>query len=152
MLMKKKLFVYVALAVALAIGAARVNQSAAQSAAVPQIGAWGFDLTGVDPKAKPGDSFFDYANGAWDARTVIPPDKARFGSFNALSDKTEDQVYAIINDAAKSGASPATDVGKIGAILTRSWMKQGSSSATSRRSRMISTRSATPGPSLTSQP
>ena len=116
MLMKKMLFAYVALALALAVGAARVNQSAAQSAAVPQIGAWGFDLTGVDPKAKPGDSFFDYANGAWDARTVIPPDKARFGSFNALGDKTEDQVYAIINDAAKSGASPATDVGKIGAI------------------------------------
>jgi putative endopeptidase len=117
MLMKKKLFAYGALAMALAVGAARVNESAAQSAAVPQIGAWGFDLTGVDPKAKPGDSFFDYANGAWDARTVIPPDKARFGSFNALGDKTEDQVYAIISDAAKSGAAPTTDVGKIGAIF-----------------------------------
>jgi putative endopeptidase len=116
MRVKTRLLMYTALAVALAIGVAHVDQSAGQTATKPQIGAWGFDTSGIDPKAKPGDSFFDYANGAWDARTVIPPDKARFGSFNALTDKTEDQVHAIINDAAKSGAAPSTDVGKIGAI------------------------------------
>src|SRR4029077_9479002 len=92
-------------------------QSVGQPATKPQIGAWGFDISGIDPQAKPGNSFFDYANGGWDARTVIPPDKARYGSFNALGDKTEDQVYAIISDAAKSGAAPTTDVGKIGAIF-----------------------------------
>jgi len=117
MLVKNKLFMYVALAMALAIGGGRVDPSAGQPATVPQIGAWGFDVAGVNPNAKPGDSFFDYANGAWDARTVIPPDKTRFGAFDALRDRTEDQVQAIINDAAKSGASPTTDVGKIGAIF-----------------------------------
>ncbi len=152
MLMKHKLFAYPALVVALAVGAARVDRSAAQSAAAPQIGAWGFDVTGVNPTAKPGDSFFDYANGAWDARTVIPPDKTRFGTFDALRDRTEDQVQTIINDAAKSGASPSTDVGKIGDSITRSWMKPGSSSAMPRRSQMISTKSATPGPRPTSPP
>ena len=117
MLVKNKLFMYVALAMALAIGGGRVDPSAGQPATVPQIGAWGFDVAGVNPNAKPGDSFFDYANGAWDARTVIPPDKTRFGAFDALRDRTEDQVQAIINDAAKSGAPPTTDVGKIGAIF-----------------------------------
>jgi putative endopeptidase len=114
--MRNKLLAYLALAMALAIGGGRLDQSAGQPATAPQIGAWGFDLAGLDPQAKPGDSFFDHANGAWDARTVIPPDKTRFGAFDALRDRTEDQVQAIINDAAKSGASPATDVGKIGAI------------------------------------
>jgi len=104
-----------ALATALAC-AVHVDRSAGQSAAAPQIGPWGFDVSGVNSKAKPGDSFFDYANGGWDARTVIPADKARFGAFDALRDRTEDQVQAIINDAAKSGASPATDEGKIGAL------------------------------------
>src|SRR5262245_46838612 len=116
MFMKNKPFAYLALTMALAIGVARVDPSAGQSATTPQIGPWGFDTNGIDRQAKPGDSFFDYANGAWAARTVIPPDKARFGAFDALRDKTEDQVQAIINDAAKSGASPTTDTGKIGAI------------------------------------
>jgi putative endopeptidase len=115
MLVKTRLFMFGALATALAC-AVHVDRSAGQSAAAPQIGAWGFDVSGVNSKAKPGDSFFDYANGAWDARTVIPADKARFGAFDALRDRTEDQVQAIINDAAKSGASPATDEGKIGAL------------------------------------
>jgi putative endopeptidase len=114
MLVTNKLFTYAALAIAVAIGGGLADQSAGQP--VPQIGAWGFDLTGVDPKAKPGDSFFDYANGAWDARTVIPPDRSGFGMFAALSDKVQDQIGAIIGDAAKSGASPSTDAGKIGAL------------------------------------
>jgi len=117
MMVKNKLLACVALVMAFAIGAARVDPSAAQTATKPQIGGWGFDTSGINSQAKPGDSFFDYANGAWDARTVIPPDKARYGSFNALGDKTEDQVYAIISDAAKSGAAPTTDLGKIGAIF-----------------------------------
>jgi putative endopeptidase len=115
MLMKYKLFTCAALAVTLAIGGL-VDRSVGQSAPAPQIGAWGFDVNGVDAKAKPGDSFFDYANGAWAARTVIPPDKARFGMFDALRDKTEDQVHTIIMAAARSGASPGTDEGKIGAL------------------------------------
>src|SRR5262249_20729946 len=115
MLMKYKLSMCAALAVTLTIGGL-VDRSVGQSAPAPQIGAWGFDVNGVDAQAKPGDSFFDYANGAWAARTVIPPDKARFGMFDALRDKTEDQVHTIIIAAAKSGASPATDDGKIGAL------------------------------------
>ena len=116
MLMKNRLFAYGALAMALAVGGGRIDPAAAQPATAPQIGAWGFDTSGIDPKAKPGDSFFDYANGAWAARTAIPPDKTSFGEFVAVRDKAEQQVHAIIDEAAKSGASPTTDVGKIGAI------------------------------------
>src|SRR5262249_43622441 len=121
MLVQNKLLTLVALAVTLAVGAGGAEQSGGQPAAVPaqggaQVAPWGFDLTGIDQKAKPGDSFFDYANGAWDARTEIPADKTSYGAFVALRDKSEEQVQAIINDAAKSGASPTTDIGKIGAI------------------------------------
>ena len=35
----------------------------------PQYGAFGFDETGMDKSIQPGDSFYKYANGAWDART-----------------------------------------------------------------------------------
>jgi putative endopeptidase len=79
-------------------------------------GRWGFDESGLDPRVSPGDSFFDFANGAWDARTAIPADRARFGMFDALTDKTQQQVRDIIEEAAKSGAPPDTDTGKIGAL------------------------------------
>jgi putative endopeptidase len=82
----------------------------------PAYGRWGFDDSGINPAARPGDSFFDFANGRWDARTAIPADKSRFGMFDALTDKTQEQVRAIIELAAKSGAAPDTDAGKIGGL------------------------------------
>jgi putative endopeptidase len=82
----------------------------------PEYAPWGFDLTGLDRKVKPGDSFYDFANGLWDARTEIPSDKSRWGVFDMLRDRSQLQVRAIIEDAAKSGASPDSEAGKIGAL------------------------------------
>ena len=82
----------------------------------PQIGSWGFDLSGMDREARAGDSFFDFASGAWDARSVIPPDKSFFGAFDLLRDQSQEEVRAIIEDAAKSGSSTNTEAGKIGAL------------------------------------
>jgi putative endopeptidase len=79
-------------------------------------GRWGFDESGIDPAASPGDSFFDFANGTWEARTAIPADKSRFGTLDVLTDKTQEQVRAIIEEAAGSGAARDTDAGKIGAL------------------------------------
>ena len=79
---------------------------------------WGFDLSGMDPAVHPGDSMFDYANGAWVARTEIPPDKVRWGAFDVLRDRTLEQLRAIVTEAAGSGAAPDTDTGRIGALYT----------------------------------
>jgi putative endopeptidase len=91
---------------------------AGASASQMHFGGWGFDMTGLDAKAKPGDSFYEYANGLWDARTTIPLDRSRFGLFDLLADRTQDQLRAIIEDAARSRASPDSDAGKIGALYT----------------------------------
>ena len=71
---------------------APADQSVGETNPASIYGAWGFDISGVDMIAKPGDSFFDYANGAWDARTAIPADKPRFGMFDALRDKVQEQL------------------------------------------------------------
>jgi putative endopeptidase len=97
-----------------------VDQSAAMLSAVRRsaaYGPWGFDDSGVDPKSNPGDSFFDFASGMWHARTGIPADKFRFGVFDAVEEKTLEQVRAIIEGAAKS-PSPNTDGGKVGALYS----------------------------------
>ena len=102
-------------------GAASATEAGAgvqPSAAAPvHFGAWGFDITGVDQKAKPGDSFYEYANGVWDTRTSIPSDRSRFGLFDLLTDRTQDELRAIIEDAAGSGTPGDSERGKIGALF-----------------------------------
>jgi putative endopeptidase len=92
------------------------SQHVERLAFTPEYGTWGFDISGVEAAAKPGDSFFDHVNGAWDARTAIPSDMTRFGMFDALRERSQEQLRAIIADAARSGATPDTEIGKIGAL------------------------------------
>ena len=63
------------------------------------------DLSSVDKSVKPGDDFYAYANGDWLKRTAIPPDQARWGSFNILGQETQRRSRALIEDAGKGAAS-----------------------------------------------
>jgi putative endopeptidase len=82
----------------------------------PQFGGWGFDAAGVNAQAKPGDSFFDYASGAWYAKTEIPGDRSSFGMFDVIYDKSQEQLRSIIEDTAKAGGAADTTPGKVGAL------------------------------------
>jgi len=96
--------------------AAQAAAASGEAAPAPAYGAWGFDLSGMDASVKPGDEFFDYANGHWFANATIPADKSRVGMFDALTDKTQDQVLAIIADLGRSGAAAGTPAAKISAL------------------------------------
>ncbi|MBX3162357.1 MAG: M13 family peptidase [Deltaproteobacteria bacterium] len=69
-----------------------------------EIGAWGFDAKGMDATTKPGDSFWQYANGTWVKTTKIPADKSNYGMFTALADKSDERTKAIIEGAKATGA------------------------------------------------
>jgi putative endopeptidase len=71
------------------------------------------DLSSIDKSVKPGDDFYAYANGAWLKRTAIPPDQARWGSFNILAQETQKRSRALIENAGKSGAA-GSEQAKIG--------------------------------------
>ncbi|MEO8115425.1 MAG: M13-type metalloendopeptidase, partial [Phenylobacterium sp.] len=77
-------------------------------------GTWGFDESGMDRSVKPGDDFYRFANGNWDAKTEIPPDRTRFGNFDKLSVLSEARSRAIIEDAA-AGRIKDRDAAKVGA-------------------------------------
>ena len=83
-----------------------------------ELGAWGFDTSGVDRAEQPGDSFFKYANGAWLARTEIPADKTSIGAFNLLADRSELQLRDLIQADAARKAPLTTNAGKVGAAWT----------------------------------
>ncbi|MGL6123321.1 MAG: M13 family metallopeptidase [Shewanella sp.] len=63
-----------------------------------ELGEFGIDLTTRNESIKPGDDFFMYASGAWYDNFVMPADKTRYGAFSALSERSEEQVKAIIDD------------------------------------------------------
>src|SRR3979411_960201 len=89
----------------------------AQSPEKPQYGAWGFDTEGADLKAKPGDDFFRYANGAWLDRVQIPADKPGYSLRLAMSDLTEQRLHDRMEETSKKAeAKPATIEGKVGAF------------------------------------
>ena len=87
-----------------------------------RMGPWGFDLSGRDLKAKPGDDFFQWANGEWSARTVIPADRARYGNFDALAALSLERVRSILESAATAKA-PDRETQKISAAW-RSFMDE----------------------------
>jgi putative endopeptidase len=75
-----------------------------------QIGAWGFDVGGMNRQVRPGDSFFEYANGTWLSSTPIPADKSNYGMFTALSDLSDERTKQIIQGASGPAGSEAAKI------------------------------------------
>lgn len=72
----------------------------------------GIVLDELDPDVRPQDDLFRHVNGKWIARTEIPADKARYGSFIVLYEEAERAVREIIEEAQQ--AEPGTEARKVG--------------------------------------
>jgi len=77
----------------------------------------GIDLAELDSTVRPQDDLFRHVNGKWIARTEMPGDKARYGSFAILAENAEAAVREIIMGlpAPEPGAA-ADDASKIAAL------------------------------------
>ncbi|HTV52731.1 MAG TPA: hypothetical protein VME21_16190, partial [Steroidobacteraceae bacterium] len=64
-------------------------------AAAPAI-VHGLDLAAINPDVRPGDDFFQYANGRWLALTKIPPDRSSLGVFDQLTELTTKRLAELI--------------------------------------------------------
>ncbi len=84
----------------------------------------GIAVANMDRSAVPGDNFYQYANGDWIKRTVIPPDRASVGVFNSLDDLSNKRTAALIEDAGKSNPPAGSNARKI-ADLYHSYMNEG---------------------------
>ena len=72
----------------------------------------GIDRAELDPAIRPHDDLYRHVNGRWVARTPIPADKARYGSFMVLAEEAEKAVREIIEQA--QSAEPDTLEKKVG--------------------------------------
>src|ERR1043165_2868798 len=76
----------------------------------PEYGTFGFDTNGMDKAVKPGQSFYNFANGAWAKATPIPADKSNYGMFTVLSDKSDERTKEIILNAKSASGAEAQKI------------------------------------------
>jgi predicted metalloendopeptidase len=74
----------------------------------------GIDTAYVDAAVRPQDDLYRHLNGRWLESFQIPADKGRYGSFDAIDDKIQDQLHGIVDalvhaNSADDGAAPLQD-------------------------------------------
>jgi len=116
--MKVKNLVRLAAGVAmLAVAAPAFAQTA------PKYGTFGIDTTTKSETVKPGDDFWTYANGGWDARTEIAADRASAGYGVKLTEEAEVNVRAILDEMARNPAQYGAKGKQIGDFYA-AWMDE----------------------------
>ena len=89
----------------------------------PKLGTFGVETANMDKSVAPGDDFYQFVNGTWQAKTEIPADKASWGGFGILRDLSDQRTRAVIEDAAKAQNAPGSVGEKIG-VTYASFMDQ----------------------------
>lgn len=74
----------------------------------------GIILKNMDTTVVPGNNFTEYVNGTWMKNTKIPSDKASYGVGSMVNDKAQEDVKAIIENAAREKAKDGSEEQKIG--------------------------------------
>nr|WP_231961705.1 M13 family metallopeptidase [Urechidicola croceus] len=69
----------------------------------------GIDLAKMDQNVSPKEDFFKHVNGSWLENTEIPSDRTRWGSFDELRKKTDEDALAVLKEAIASGDSTLKD-------------------------------------------
>jgi len=98
---------------AAAISASLAGTPAMAAAPAAHAPAIGIDLAGIDHAVKPGDNFFDYANGTWLKTTTIPADRSSTGTFLKIFELTEMHTADLIQNAGKSHPAAGSNGRKI---------------------------------------
>jgi len=61
----------------------------------------GIELSNLDTNINPGTNFFMYANGGWLKNNPMPEEYSRYGAFELLNIKNEEEVKSIIEEISK---------------------------------------------------
>ena len=83
----------------------------------------GISFDNMDRSVKPGDNFYEYANGDWIKRTQIPPDRASVDVWTKLGDLSNKRMADLIAEIAKSNPPAGSSSRKV-ADLYNSYMDE----------------------------
>jgi putative endopeptidase len=74
----------------------------------------GIILKNMDTTVNPGNNFTQYVNGTWVKNTKLPADKSSYGAGSIVNDEAQENVKAIIENAAKANGKDGSEEQKIG--------------------------------------
>ena len=73
----------------------------------------GVVLANIDHSVKPGNDFYQYANGEWIKRAKIPADRAEVDVWSKLEDASNQRTADLIEQIAKSGPAAGSGERKV---------------------------------------
>src|SRR6476661_2508996 len=65
----------------------------------------GVDVAAMDRSVKPGDAFYEYANGTWLKQTEIPADRSTYGAGAMLTEIVDRRVAELIQQTATANTA-----------------------------------------------
>ena len=83
------------------------------AACAPKSGVPALDLTDLDTTASPKVDFYQYSTGGWRAKNPLKPEFSRFGSFDAIAERTRENLNALFESMTTLEAQPGTVEQKI---------------------------------------
>ena len=83
----------------------------AQRPAVPAL-----DLGNLDTTASPKVDFYQYSTGGWQKNNPLKPEFSRYGSFDAIRERTQENLNALFESMTTMNAKPGTVEQKISDI------------------------------------
>ena len=86
---------------------------AAFSCRQPEITESALDMANLDRTVAPGDDFYQYATGGWQAAHPLKPEYSRYGSFNVLSDDNEKRLKQLFESLGSASPVPGSEAQKI---------------------------------------
>ena len=96
--------------------ASSASQRVVETTSPDYWGSWGIDTGLMDSEVRPGDNFFMHVSGDWFDEFELPADKTRYGAFDLLREKSEQQTRFIIEDLAAEEPPIDTAEGKVAAF------------------------------------
>ena len=73
----------------------------------------GIKMENLDTSVKPGDDFFQFADGGWNAAHPLTDEYARFGSFDQLAEDNRKQLKSLIDDIVAADNPKGSNAQKI---------------------------------------
>ncbi len=80
----------------------------AMAACGPKNTAPALDLTDLDTSTSPKEDFYQYATGGWQVKNPLRPEFSRYGSFDAIRERTQENLNALFESMATMNAKPGT--------------------------------------------
>ncbi len=72
------------------------------------------DFTNMDTTKCPGTDFYEYATGGWAKRNPLTDEYARYGQFDALREKSKEQLQELVLELAAQENAPGSNGQKVG--------------------------------------